>query len=248
MSNTNYYVYIDYRLDTNEPFYVGKGKGNRYCDMSNRNDHFINIVNSIPTVVTIVKDNLTEEEALYWEEEIIRILVFEYGYSIDIKNNTSDEKGCHLVNATWGGEGTSGLVHTEESKRKMSENRKGKTSGENHPLFGIHHSEETRKKQSEAKQGLYNGENHPLFGTHRTEETKEKLRLANNKAVICITTMEIFESRKVASKTYHCDNSDIGKCCNGKKKSCGKLEDGTPLQWMNYIDYLELQNNNNNNN
>lgn len=27
MSNNKYYVYIYYRLDTNEPFYVGKGHG-----------------------------------------------------------------------------------------------------------------------------------------------------------------------------------------------------------------------------
>ena len=26
----NYYVYIYWRLDTNEPFYVGKGKGDRW--------------------------------------------------------------------------------------------------------------------------------------------------------------------------------------------------------------------------
>lgn len=27
MKNKEYYVYIYYRLDTNEPFYAGKGKG-----------------------------------------------------------------------------------------------------------------------------------------------------------------------------------------------------------------------------
>lgn len=106
----DYYVYLYYRLDTNEPFYVGKGHDDRCYHMHNRNEHFTNIVNSIPTAVVIIKDNLTEVEAFYWEEELIRTLVFDYGYSIDIKGNTSNEKGYHLVNRTWGGEGCSGVA------------------------------------------------------------------------------------------------------------------------------------------
>ena len=36
-------------------------------------------------------------------------------------------------------------------------------SGENHPRYGKHHSEETRKKMSEAKIGKYSGENNPRW-------------------------------------------------------------------------------------
>lgn len=36
-------------------------------------------------------------------------------------------------NTTDGGEGTSGYHHTEESKKKMSESKKGKMTGKNHP-------------------------------------------------------------------------------------------------------------------
>lgn len=39
--------------------------------------------------------------------------------------------------------------HSEETKRKMSEARKGK----NHPMFGKHHSKETLEKMSLAKKG-----------------------------------------------------------------------------------------------
>lgn len=28
----DYYIYIYYRLDTNEPFYIGKGRKNRWKD------------------------------------------------------------------------------------------------------------------------------------------------------------------------------------------------------------------------
>ena len=46
--NNDYYVYIYWRLDINEPFYVGKGKGNRWRNvgLTRRSSHFINIFNS----------------------------------------------------------------------------------------------------------------------------------------------------------------------------------------------------------
>ena len=194
----------------------------------------------------IICKGLDKEEAEWLEEELIREF-----------DTTNKDKG---YNVTKGGDAFDGLygelngmyglcgelspnygkTHTEEWKQDMSE----KMSGENNPMFGKNPrdfmTEETKIEQSKKI-------SEALKGREFSEEWKQKLSKAKSKAVICITTMEIFESRKVASETYHCDNSDIGKCCKGRKKSCGKLEDGTPLQWMNYIDYLELQDNNNNN-
>jgi len=43
-----------------------------------------------------------------------------------------------------------GSKHSEESKKKMSESKKGKMVGEKNPFYGKTHSEETRKKISEA--------------------------------------------------------------------------------------------------
>ena len=40
---------------------------------------------------------------------------------------------------------------------------------------------------------------------------------------------------------YVLSYSNISSCCAGKLKSCGKLEDGTPLRWMYYKDYLKQQ-------
>ena len=42
-----------------------------------------------------------------------------------------------------------GRKHSEETKRKMSENRKGKCTGENNPMYGKHHSKETRQRLRE---------------------------------------------------------------------------------------------------
>lgn len=73
-----------------------------------------------------------------------------------------------------------GKQHTEETRRKISEAKKGKTygknlavsesnrrrTGENHPLYGKSPSEETLKKQSEVKMGEKNSQ----WGTSKLEE------------------------------------------------------------------------------
>jgi len=67
---------------------------------------------------------------------------------------------------------TLGVPRTEETKKKVSEARKGKYAGENHPQFGVPRTEETKKKISEARKGKYAGENHPNFGVSQSEEQK----------------------------------------------------------------------------
>ena len=128
----NYYVYKWIRLDNNTIFYIGKGHENRYKKLSDRNKHFKNIYNSVETKVEIIKENLTEQEALDLEVEIIHYLVFEEDYGIDIDGYRKYGNTKHLANATWGGEGISGYKHTEESRQKMSEAKQG----ENHPMYG----------------------------------------------------------------------------------------------------------------
>ncbi len=149
-------------------------------------------------MVEIIKSNLTEQEAFYWEEKIIQILVFDYGYSIDIPNNRSKEKDMHLVNCTWGGEGTSGMntwenmteQEKEERSKKQSEKISGennyfygkkrpehseKMSGENNYWYGKHFSDEHKRKISEARKDKYYGENHPNYGRNFSEEVKRKM-------------------------------------------------------------------------
>ena len=60
-----------------------------------------------------------------------------------------------------------GKILSEETKRKMSEAKKG----EKHPLYGKPLSEETKRKMSEALKGNKN-----MLGKHHTEETKQKMR------------------------------------------------------------------------
>lgn len=125
----------------NEPFYVGKGKDNRITShlqeyRLRKRTHMSNKLNKIisqgmsPIIIKLY-DNLSEEESLNKEIEII--------YKLGIKN----EKRGPLVNVTYGGQGVSGLKHTEESRKKMS------LKGEDHPNWGKHLKESTRKKISE---------------------------------------------------------------------------------------------------
>ena len=261
----NYYVYVYWRLDTNEPFYVGKGKEERWKDLRRKyNNHFINIINKYPTIVVIEKDNLTEEEAFYWEEEIIRQLVFEYGFSIDIRGCNSNDHYCHLVNKTWGGEGVSGYNPLEnktkeeikEWKEKISEANRGRNHpnyGKNHSyetrnkirtsLIGKHHTKESKEKMSVARKG----EKNPNYGKHHSYETKNKISNANKgkyigknnpsaRSVICLTTKRIFLTVKDASEYYKCNRVSISFCCKKKYKTAGKLLNGTPLIWR-YINW-----------
>ena len=90
-------------------------------------------------------------------------------------------------NNTLGGEGRTGMVVSEETKRKLSI----AFSGENNPMYGMggelspcwgrHLSEETKQKISEAIKGENNpmygktGEQHPNYGLKHTEESKKKI-------------------------------------------------------------------------
>lgn len=93
-------------------------------------------------------------------------------------------------NLEWGGYGRGKT--SEEIKKKISENRKGKFTGFHNPNFGNKlseearkrisnvnknkkHTKETRFKMSESKKGVKN----PQFGKRISEEHKKRLRLLN---------------------------------------------------------------------
>ena len=244
-----YYVYEWIRLDTNEPFYVGKGKDDRWRILNRGNNkHFNNIVNSIPVVVNILHDNL--EEQIAYDLECWYIWQYRDIMGYDICNIDDGGFGGNLSN---------------EAKQKISEKAKLKV-GELNPFYGKEHTEGTRKKISTTqKERFKNKENHPLYGKCHSDETKRKMSKThkniseetrkrmrenhadvngknnpNSKSVICLTTKKIFITVKDAMIEYNITgNSNIGNCCRGYKmfrgekrlvKSAGKYN-GIPLVW-----------------
>jgi hypothetical protein len=65
--------------------------------------------------------------------------------------------------------------HSEEAKRKMSEAKKGKFTGENHPMYGKSPSEKTREKISETLKGKFAGENSSMYGKNHSPEARRKM-------------------------------------------------------------------------
>lgn len=57
-----------------------------------------------------------------------------------------------------------GKKHSEETRKKMCEVRKGKYVGENHYRYGKHLSDEIRMKISKSRKGKCSGKDHHLFG------------------------------------------------------------------------------------
>jgi hypothetical protein len=67
-----------------------------------------------------------------------------------------------------------------------------------------------------------------------TTKNIEELKNTNpptKRKVMCITTEKKFNSPREAAEYYKIQRRNILSCCYGKRNYCGKLEDGTPLQW-----------------
>lgn len=181
--NNIYYVYglIDPRTDL--PFYIGKGKDNRYEhhfretleNTENIHKHYkIQYLQNNGYEISVIKfyENLCENEAYLLEEELIR----KYGrYKID-------QNGI-LTNICMSKQPPSNLgkKHTDETKKKMSgPNPKKALFGEKNGFYGKHHSEEVKQKLAEKAKKQFLGVKKTIshiinMRNSFTEERKEKL-------------------------------------------------------------------------
>lgn len=237
-----YYVYEWIRLDTNEPFYVGKGKGKRWRKLRrDGNDYFNNIVNKHPVVVNILHDNLDEETAYGLECYYIWLYRDVIGY--DLVNICDGGEGvalCGENNPMYGKDWREGKSEEElkEHKRKVGEANKGKVLSEEtkrkigNAHKGLSCSEKTKKKISKTKieKGVSKGKNNPMYGkNYRDYMTKEELKEHDRKvsesnrgrnnhkarAIICTTTNEVFFTITEASKYYGISVGNLIGCCKG---------------------------------
>lgn len=119
-----FYLYQHIRPDTGAVFYVGKGSKKRLRSTTHRNNHWKAIVGKAGgfNAEIVVKDD--DEELIFLAEK----------ERIDQLRKI----GCALANQTDGGKGgTKGHRHSDETRKKISEKRKGKYSGSNHPRYGL---------------------------------------------------------------------------------------------------------------
>ena len=132
------YEYGNYKFDA-EPFYVGKGKDDRYLFyIHEAKSHSIKYVGNkhiyykikkilkvgLEPIILKIEENLFEQSAL--DLEIWTIWAI----------GRSDLKLGPLTNLTVGGDGLSGQILSDEHKRKLSVAHKGK----NNPFFGHTHT------------------------------------------------------------------------------------------------------------
>ncbi len=70
-----YYVYGWFYKDNGQCFYIGKGCGNRYKDITNRSAVFKMLINKFPVESKILVSDLTEKESFQVEREIILTMI-----------------------------------------------------------------------------------------------------------------------------------------------------------------------------
>ena len=182
----HYYTYAYLREDRT-PYYIGKGKEDRiYSKQKNIKPP------KDKSRIIFLKKNLTEEEA--FKHEI---------YMIDVFGRKDLGTGI-LHNRTDGGEGSSGCIPSEETKRKLSEVNKGKIV-----------SEETRKKISETSKGKTLSEEHikkiseANKGHAVSEESRKKMSDAQKGKTL---SKETRRKKSVAMSGKKWWNDGCGNC------------------------------------
>lgn len=178
---SKFYVYEWFIVDTLEVFYVGKGTGKRRFETHNRNEYFNSVYNKYDCAVRIVKQSLTNEEACELEKERISELWSKGFAKCNLNSGGTGfaEGGRNPIHKRVSSEGYVnpfsvikfegkdnpfyGRTHTEESLKKMSENRKGKGAryGKDNPMYG---------------KG-FKGEENPMYGRKGFEHPNSKMYL-----------------------------------------------------------------------
>ena len=198
---------------------------NKYKDWDNDWEHII------------FAENLSEQEAKHMEVLLIAL------YKTNCNRYKNPSYGYNLTD---GGDGTCGWCPSEETRRKISEKAKDRLlDPTNHPWFGkthsdeskqkmsqirkgrpahnkgVHMSEEARKRMSESRKGTYVGKNNPNYG-----RGKAVIQLDKNGNIIAEYT-----TAAEASRITNINLNDISSCCIGKTKTA------SGYQWIYKKDF-----------
>lgn len=133
--------------------------------------------------IEILEEHLSHEDALSQEKFFIETL------------------GTNLVgyNMTHGGEGTSGYRHSDDTRRRMSLSRVGKT-----------HSENTKKLLSVQRQGELNVNYQKIYSDIERRKISDKTRGANNpRAKSFLVTLPNGEDEVVYDRSGFCKKHNL---------------------------------------
>lgn len=205
------YVYRHIRLDKNEPFYIGAGKGKRARKgivigrkgSTQRSKAWNDIVAHTDFEVEIIMDNLTIEEAYEKEKEFIAL----YGRA---------DKGLGpLCNQTDGGAGAKGNIKSEKTRRQMSVSIKK-------AMANVVQSEQQKEA---VRQNLLKAQKNPEFVKKRIEgirRSAHKIAAKLSKKVVQLTmegeVIKVWDSgHQIQRETEFCRTA-VASCCKGVYK------------------------------
>lgn len=214
MEGKPFYIYRHIRPDTNEVFYIGKGNNldkrkslyRRAYEVVKRNKFWKNIYykNNRNIIIEIIFHCKSHAEANVKEMEFIIL----YG-------RRDCGKGS-LVNMTDGGDGSLGVLVSDEVRRKKRELGS--------PMKGKRHTIATKEKLSIAAKNRTTP--NAFLGKHHKIETIEKLRVyAKNRTyhhthkVIDTLTGTIYNSVKDAALAISMNKKNLSSCLSGKRKN-----------------------------
>jgi hypothetical protein len=193
--NYKYFIYTD-KTNDGHIFYIGMGKIERLSKYSRNKYH-----------KSISKEYGINRYIIYACNDYKQLKEMEV-YFIRIYNTywyeNQDKKVC---NFTKGGDGTVGLIFSEDHRRKISESNSGinnwnygnklpeyqkelisiANSGKNNAMYGRlekdcpNYGKKMSNFTKEKIRKINSGKTHPNYGKHLSETTKEKLRISNTK-------------------------------------------------------------------
>lgn len=204
-----FYVYVHRRATDGRVFYVGKGQGNRATSKSRSNQYWHNIVKKHGFTAHIVMMFNREECAFSFERALIKF----YGRE-------------NLCNHTDGGEGVSGMTHSNETRLKMS----GPRPNADQWLRGKEIPDWLKEKLRAAKLGRKQSETHAeksrksKVGKKQPRDAVEyvmtfrRVKVVNDKGeVFCsVTDAAKYMSMRLGIKA---SQGNISMCLSGKRKT-----------------------------
>jgi hypothetical protein len=171
--NPIYYVYEHYKPNCDEPFWVGKGKGNRAHVSGKgcgRNKHWHHIANKYGFEVRFVAENLNETESLWLENMCIK------GWG------RADLGEGPLANATDGADGGAGRIWTKEDRQDKGDAMRGNRNA-------LGHSYIPTPDCNQANRERMMGNIH-WIGDENTNKLKSKNAMGNTYALGCTHSEE----------------------------------------------------------